>query len=111
MKVTRFALVAGLTARSVGAFAPVATATRGLASAMVDAAPASCTVRWSSNSSESATICDVPENVQNLRLVDQPQGGKILRDLDLTAVDGSKVNLGRQMGDGTSVVIFLRHLG
>ena len=110
MKVTRFALVAGLTARTAGAFAPIPSATRHLSGALVDGPR--CLVRWSSSSSsESGTICDVPENVQKLRLIDQPQGGKILRDLELTDVDGSTVKLGTQMGDGTSVVVFLRHLG
>ena len=121
MKVTRFALLASLTARSVAAFAPARTLT-------VDATRIANrnVVCWSSSSStstqttdseaknENNNICDAPKDnsvESSVRLANRPQGGKILRDLELTAVDGSTVNLGTQMGDGTAVVVFLRHLG
>mmetsp|Transcript_2723 Transcript_2723/g.7588 ORF Transcript_2723/g.7588 Transcript_2723/m.7588 type:complete len:112 (-) Transcript_2723:1035-1370(-) len=37
--------------------------------------------------------------------------GDMLRNLEVTNVDGKKEVLGNAMGDGKSLVIFLRHLG
>jgi len=50
----------------------------------------------------SATTSDIiPESVT----------GKILRSAVLTDADGELVRLGDRMGEGTSIVVFLRHLG
>ena len=107
MKITGFAL-ASLGVCSVGAFAPPA-------SRYVDVAVSSSmrpTVACSGTVTEQETsICDVPEDISAVKLADMPRGGKILRDLELTAADGSTVKLGNKMGRGTSVVVFLRHLG
>lgn len=66
-----------------------------------------------SEADESTSVCDIPKDGTSLpRLEGQPGGAKVLRQLELTAVDGSKVTLGTKMGDGgVSVVVFLRHLG
>jgi hypothetical protein len=55
--------------------------------------------------------CDIPEGIINPDLVSQKGSGNLLRDVMLTDVDGKIVRLGDKMGGGTSVVIFLRHLG
>ena len=119
MKIAKFAAVASLAAGAVQAFTPqakgdVVRRTFGRHGGVADVAcwsSASSTSTTAEDDRQSQNICDIPENVQNVRLVDQAQGGKILRNLELTAVDGSSVRLGSQMGPGTSVVVFLRHLG
>jgi hypothetical protein len=51
--------------------------------------------------------CAMPDNVG------VPPGvtAKTLRSAVLTNADGESVRLGDKMGPGTSVVIFLRHMG
>lgn len=46
-----------------------------------------------------------------LRLVDQPGSANILKGLVLADAEGQFVRLGGKMGDGKSIVIFLRHMG
>jgi hypothetical protein len=62
-----------------------------------------------------STVCystpDETSIVQSVSLMDQPLGGKILQDLVVTAANGIRVRLGDAMGQGTSLVVFLRHLG
>ena len=52
------------------------------------------------------TPCDTPD-------IAIPEGvtANVLRSAVLTNVDGQKVQLGDKMGSGTSIVIFLRHMG
>lgn len=57
------------------------------------------------------TPCDIPEDIVNPDLVSQKGSGNLMRDVMLTDADGKVVRLGDKMGGGTSVVIFLRHLG
>jgi hypothetical protein len=57
------------------------------------------------------TPCDIPKNIKNSDLVSQKGSGNLLRNLVLTDVNGEVIRLGDKMGGGTSVVIFLRHLG
>ena len=106
MRITRLAALVALGAQSVTAFAPQATpnaaVTRSLSSPRI---VAPC---WATQES---SICDVPDDVDAVQLLDMPQGGKILQHLELTAADGTTVTLGSKMGRGTSVVVFLRHLG
>ena len=108
MKVATFALMASVAVRSsVRAFAPTTKAVH------VALAPRTTNLLCFSTTTEGeeASICDVPNDGVVQQLKDQPKGGQILRNLDLTAADGTTVNLGTQMGDGTSMVVFLRHLG
>ena len=44
-------------------------------------------------------------------LVNQKGSAELFRSAILTDVDGNMVRLGDKMGEGRSVVIFLRHLG
>lgn len=123
MKFTGFALVAAIVAlRSVGAFVALPTPQASLSRSSKSGLVCSSSSRSKDDQSSSLVgksnnICNIPDNVDNnnnnnnVRLADLPQGAQVLRRLDLTAADGSTVNLGSQMGDGTSVVIFLRHLG
>jgi hypothetical protein len=61
---------------------------------------------------DETSICDAPEGVQSVSLMDQPLGlSEILQDLVVTAANGNRVRLGDAMGQGTSLVVFLRHLG
>lgn len=57
------------------------------------------------------TICEIPTDVESPSLQNQPNGGKILRSAVVTDSNGDFTTLDRQMGKGTSVVIFLRHMG
>jgi len=66
--------------------------------------------------SSSTTPCDAPseEDVQTgaVDLVSQKGSAQLLRSAVLTNADGEKVQLGDSMSaDGTSIVVFLRHLG
>lgn len=44
-------------------------------------------------------------------LVNQKGAAELFRSAVLTDADGNKIRLGDKMGEGRSVVIFLRHLG
>lgn len=44
-------------------------------------------------------------------LVDQKGSAQLFRSLTLTDANGENIRLGERMGEGKSVVIFLRHLG
>jgi hypothetical protein len=57
------------------------------------------------------TPCDIPEGIINPDLVSQKGSGNLFRNVMLTDVDGKVIRLGDKMGGGTSIVIFLRHLG
>ena len=61
------------------------------------------------SSTEQGTVCDKPD-VEAVDLVAQKASGITLRESMVTNVDGKVVSLGDAMGDGTSVVVFLRHL-
>lgn len=63
------------------------------------------------NEVECDTICEIPTDVESPSLQNQPNGGKILRSAVVTDSNGDFTTLDRQMGKGTSVVIFLRHMG
>ena len=92
------AVAAALWAPTVGAFAPVAREQRfGVLS----------TSALHQSSTETAKPCDMPD------VTDIPQGvtAKALRSAVLTDINGQKIQLGDKMGSGTSIVIFLRHLG
>jgi hypothetical protein len=64
----------------------------------------------SMSSSEKETVCDMPEGVDFHDLISQKGSGKLIRSALLSNVDGDIVRLGDEMGQGTSLVIFLRHL-
>jgi len=55
--------------------------------------------------------CDVPADAINPDLVSQKGSGKLLRSAMLTDADGETIRLGDKMGKGTSVVVYLRHMG
>jgi hypothetical protein len=64
----------------------------------------------SMSSSETETVCDMPEGVKVHDLISQKGSGKLIRSAILSNVNGDVVRLGDEMGQGTSLVIFLRHL-
>lgn len=82
------------------AFVPATTRKFGLSKSQTDA-------RWASE----PTACDIPTDVTTQSLVSEKGSAKVLRSAVLTNADGDSIRLGDQMGNGVSVVIFLRHLG
>jgi len=57
------------------------------------------------------TVCDIPTDVEVPDLLSEKGSANKLRSAVLTNAAGDFVRLDDQMGDGTSVVVFLRHLG
>jgi hypothetical protein len=51
--------------------------------------------------------CPMPSNIE----IPESVTAASLRSAQLTNIDGELINLGDRMGKGTSIVIFLRHLG
>lgn len=69
-------------------------------------------VSSSTGTSLSSTApCDIPQDVAPVDLVSQKGSASILRSVVLTNVDGDFISLGKLMGKGKSVVVFLRHMG
>jgi hypothetical protein len=65
-------------------------------------------------SSEDKAVCDMPDvDVDTTDFMSQKGSGRILRSAMLTNAAGELVSLGDSMGGttGSSLVIFLRHLG
>jgi hypothetical protein len=61
---------------------------------------------------ESTTPCAMPEGVASAPdLVSQPGSAQLLRSNFVTNAEGDSVQLAEAMGAGTSVVVFLRHMG
>ena len=61
---------------------------------------------------ESTTPCAIPEGVDAAPdLTSQPGSAQLLRSNVVTNAEGDFVQLGEAMGTGTSVVVFLRHMG
>eukprot|EP00980_Cylindrotheca_fusiformis_P006208 scaffold1327_cov124-Cylindrotheca_fusiformis.AAC.12 len=94
MKVASFAVLAGLvSATSVVALQPFQNVgNRGFS-------------RFSVQSEKESSPCTMPD------VVPETVTAKALRSSMLTNADGNVVNLGEKMGQGTSIVVFLRHLG
>jgi len=55
--------------------------------------------------------CEQESDAENVDFTRQPGSAKMLRQAVLTDSHGDKVTLGDKMGERTSVVVFLRHLG
>lgn len=60
----------------------------------------------SSTATDEASPCAIPNDV-----IPDSVTARGLRSAVLTNIDGEKVRLDQKMGKGTSIVIFLRHLG
>jgi hypothetical protein len=91
---------------SVSGFAP--SSSLGFAGATLHS---SSSVSFLSMTTEPNAPCDIPTDVVNPDLVSQKGSGKLLRSAMLTDADGELISLGSKMGQGTSVVVFLRHMG
>jgi hypothetical protein len=59
----------------------------------------------SSTAAEEAPPCATPD------VIPESVTAKVLRSATLTDANGELVRLGDKMGKGTSIVVFLRHLG
>lgn len=57
------------------------------------------------------SVCDIPQNVKASNLMSFPGSAKKLRTSIVTNASGDSLALDSVMGKGTSVVIFLRHMG
>jgi hypothetical protein len=57
------------------------------------------------------SVCDIPENVSVSNLVNRPGSANILRRAVVWSASGDCLALDSVMGKGTSVVVFLRHMG
>lgn len=57
------------------------------------------------------SACDIPENVKVPNLVSNLRSGNILRTSIVMNASGDYLALDSVMGKGTSVVVFLRHMG
>lgn len=55
--------------------------------------------------------CIIPDEDEDDFAAVGDQGASAFRDCMVTDVNGEAVKLGDKMGDGKSVVVFLRHLG
>jgi len=56
--------------------------------------------------------CDIPEGIDEVaNLVNQKGSGGILRSQIVTNADGDYIPLASAMGEGKSIVVFLRHMG
>lgn len=65
-----------------------------------------------SSSSEQEQPCDIPEEVKPLEdLTSRKGSAALLRSATLTNANGNLIKLDDPMTPGTSVVIFLRHMG
>lgn len=57
------------------------------------------------------SVCDIPENANVPNLVNRPGSANILRSAIVLSASGDCLALDSVMGKGTSVVVFLRHMG
>ena len=106
------AVVGALAVGVVGAFQPALLQTKRTTATIPSTQFSTATTSslYSSTLDQDTTegsICDIPSNVQ----VPEDFTAAGLRSAVLTDADGNIVRLGEKMGSGTSVVIFLRHLG
>jgi len=67
----------------------------------------SATTDTDTDEATTTTPCDMPSNTD----IPESVTAKNIRSAVLTNVDGDRIKLGDVMGRGTSVVVFLRHLG
>ena len=103
-----------LSAAAVAALATVLSTAGGVRAFQQQSAlasrPTSTAFVRSTNLLQSTVTDDAPCATPD---IDVPKGvtAKLLRSAVLTNADGESVSLGDKMGPGTSVVVFLRHLG
>jgi hypothetical protein len=102
MKFSVAALAAGLVAlaTSANAFQALQVPARPTKSSLVSSRFMSSSVKQQEESP-----CATPD------IIPPQVTAKALRSAVLTDADGNLVRLGEQMGTGTSIVVFLRHLG
>mmetsp|Transcript_12147 Transcript_12147/g.25124 ORF Transcript_12147/g.25124 Transcript_12147/m.25124 type:complete len:119 (-) Transcript_12147:863-1219(-) len=66
---------------------------------------------YSSSNSGESSVCEATDNELQTDFTNRPGSGKLIRQLQLTNINGELVTLGDKMGQGMSMVVFLRHLG
>jgi hypothetical protein len=96
----------GLAAPTITAFQPVAKLSR---SAVVASSPTISSrplFAVSTKQEEGLSPCSTPDGA-----IPESVTAQSLRSAILTNANGELVTLGEQMGKGTSIVVFLRHLG
>jgi len=105
---------------SVSSVARRRTSVRGIGAGRVAAArpsmgrrPSGCARRGGMVAFSSSASCECDAGVATVTSSGVPKTvrASTLRALDLMGADGQMQNLGEKMGEGKSVVVFLRHLG
>ena len=97
---------------AVVAAATCATASAFLATSNANAGPTTRSIDPLHTTGQPSAPCDAPEGVEAAPdLTSQPGSARLLRSNVVTNADGDLVQLGESMGTGTSVVVFLRHMG
>jgi hypothetical protein len=103
---------------TVQAFAPSRRSGSGSGGVLLDhqpsatAAPKTATLRRGTAEAAAKTAPrDIPADVPPTDLKSHRGSGRLLRDAVLTNARGEAVRLGDSMGNGRSVVVFLRHMG
>mmetsp|Transcript_36494 Transcript_36494/g.40302 ORF Transcript_36494/g.40302 Transcript_36494/m.40302 type:complete len:114 (+) Transcript_36494:29-370(+) len=109
-QIASFAAIAGLgLTGSSYAFQPLSLSERNVAVVNNNIFSDSCrpaALTATATDEEEAAPCDTPDGV-----IPEFVTAQALRSASLTNADGEIVTLGEKMGKGTSIVIFLRHLG
>ena len=97
---------------AVVAAATCATASAFLAPSNANAGPTTRSIDPLHTTGQPSAPCDAPEGVEAAPdLTSQPGSARLLRSNVVTNAEGNLVQLGESMGAGTSVVVFLRHMG
>lgn len=97
---------------AVAAAATCATASAFVAPLNANAGPTTHSIGPLHTTEQSSAPCDAPEGVEAAPdLTSQPGSARLLRSNVVTNAEGDFVQLGESMGEGTSVVVFLRHMG
>ena len=104
MKIVRAAFLAALSLTAVEAFQPRISSPTGIVSAQRSFGQVSLAA--ASTADAEASPCAGPNEV-----IPDTVTAQSLRAAVLTNVDGQLVRLDEKMGTGTSIVVFLRHLG
>ena len=110
MKIKQVASATLLTASAAAAFT-IHTLNDNNRAVLSSSSSSSTTKTRGTSLSSTTTPCDIPQDIKPIDLVSQKGSASILRSVVLTNVDGDFISLGKLMGKGKSIIVFLRHMG
>ncbi len=110
MKIKQVASATLLTASAVAAAFTIHTLNDNNRAVLSSSSSSTTKTRGTSLSS-TTTPCNIPQDIKPIDLVSQKGSASILRSVVLTNVDGDFISLGKLMGKGKSIIVFLRHMG